>query len=313
MELQKKELYKKYIREIEWAIKSPNIINEAYWETNSFNLNEWLEKIFIEFQSKKSNINQNLLSALINNSKHQQRLGRYFETLLEGLFFVALKINPIFKNILIMNEKITTGELDFILKNPFGTGFIHLETAIKFYLFSENDMLYWGPNGIDRLDLKLKQLKCHQIPLIKNNNSKAFLEEKKIHPIQSACLLKGYLFYHFSKPIIHDSLNKEINSSHLKGWWAFVNELDPFFNAQATKSRWIILEKKDWIGPFQAEKSKIKVFTSSLIKDEIYNHFKSSNRSLMIIKLHEKTASTWGEISRGFIVKESWPNLTQTV
>ena len=85
------------------------------------------------------------------------RLGKRVEEFLSFQFKHSNDIDIISENLQIKNEKITIGELDFLLKNK--SKHIHLEVVYKFYLYdsninSNNSLDYWiGPNRKDTLSL----------------------------------------------------------------------------------------------------------------------------------------------------------------
>lgn len=111
--------------------------------------------------------------------------------------FPELKI--IEKNVQIQGIVATLGELDAIL--TWNEEWIHVEIAYKIYLYAPNHgtspLEHWiGPNRKDTLVEKLDRLEQHQIPLIRQSETKQLLESKAIptNALTSKTWVKGLLF-----------------------------------------------------------------------------------------------------------------------
>lgn len=95
-------------------------------------------------------------------------------------------------NIQIFKEKITIGELDYIVKHIKTNTTIHIELVFKFYIYRPEEQTggtseihqelykYQGPNGRDNLVRKLKHLKNHQLPLLYSKETRETLESHQI-------------------------------------------------------------------------------------------------------------------------------------
>ena len=127
------------------------------------------------------------------------RLGK----LVEQFVFLQLEaqqsIQMIAKNLQIIQDKITIGELDCVFK--YLQDYIHLEIVYKFYLyddeFSENELDNWiGPNRKDSLRFKLDKLKNKQLPLLDHATTKEILNDLSLchQDISSKVLFKAQLF-----------------------------------------------------------------------------------------------------------------------
>ena len=70
----------------------------------------------------------------------------------------------------ISKDRITIGELDFILQNKNTSEISHVELVYKYYLYDPNfdeELDRWiGPNRKDSLVRKIKRLKLQQFPLL---------------------------------------------------------------------------------------------------------------------------------------------------
>lgn len=140
--------------------KTPALFNELY-ELKQFDF----ENIDI------SNIDYSKLSI-----DKKLPLGKRVEYFFEYYIKLALCYNIVNKNIQIIKDGNTLGELDFILYDNFKKRFEHVELVYKYYLYDpsfENELdRYIGPNRNDTLVKKLNKLKDKQLPLIFDNNAK---------------------------------------------------------------------------------------------------------------------------------------------
>jgi hypothetical protein len=93
-----------------------------------------------------------------------KRLGKYVEQLLFEYLEHHREIHHLHKNIVLSANKKTVGEIDLVF--DFKKQRYHWEVAYKFYLLHDHQQLtaYFGPQGQDRLDLKVNKLLSHQLP-----------------------------------------------------------------------------------------------------------------------------------------------------
>jgi hypothetical protein len=107
-----------------------------------------------------------------------KRAEYYFQFLIEQ----SSNYESVVSNIQIFNDKITIGEIDFIVRNLKTDQLLHIELVYKFYIYDPKitpdptDILpekttaelskYVGPNRRDTFLKKLKRLKEHQLPLL---------------------------------------------------------------------------------------------------------------------------------------------------
>ncbi|UJH91562.1 DUF1853 family protein [Antarcticibacterium sp. 1MA-6-2] len=108
-------------------------------------------------------------------------LGKRAETFFEHAVKSSNHYKILASRVQIIEEKITLGELDFLLKDQETNQTIHVELVYKFYIYDPSfpkEMQRWiGPNRRDSLLLKINKLKNHQLPLLYQNKSKATLQE----------------------------------------------------------------------------------------------------------------------------------------
>lgn len=103
------------------------------------------------------------------------RLGNRLEHFLSFSLKFSNDFSILAKNIQIVENKITLGELDYIIQDNRNDSIFHLELANKFYLYGNsilNEVERWiGPNGNDSLMRKIKKLDEKQFPLLYHNQT----------------------------------------------------------------------------------------------------------------------------------------------
>ncbi len=97
-------------------------------------------------------------------------LGKRIEHFFEHCIVNSKRYDLISNNIQVFKDKVTIGELDFIVKDLFKDKIIHIELIYKFYLYDPEismELDRWiGPNRNDSLLRKVEKLKNHQFPLL---------------------------------------------------------------------------------------------------------------------------------------------------
>ena len=242
-----------------------------------------------------------LMSRPSNTKNQNLRLGKY----VEDLFITYLRnhkdIDELNHNLQVSENSNTIGEIDYLFQ--YQDQCYHWELAYKFYLLHEHQsqLAYYGPQGKDRLDLKVNKLSQHQLPLVQHPQLKPLIDQYE-KPIQSQIYMKGWIFYHMLRPTIPPNFPK-LNPQHQKGWWLFQKEFhnfsfDPSFSfLNSEKSRWLSLG------------SAIKRIQETLCFHDyesfVKQHFYDQSRALMTIIFNSDQV----EISRGFIVPDHWPEI----
>jgi hypothetical protein len=94
------------------------------------------------------------------------RLERYFSFIIDQ----TKRYEVLLENYQVIQNKVTLGELDFVLKDIDNQEVIHVELGAKLYLYDPNkkvELDRWvGPNRRDNLNKKLDKLKQVQLPLL---------------------------------------------------------------------------------------------------------------------------------------------------
>lgn len=208
-----KQFSNRLVRDLAWVISSPPLvsgsINNVRWWNPKECLNEYHDCLPALCELDKNP--QQLLDHM--NQLNSGRLGLRFEAFIAYWLNLSPNYELLDKNIQIIEEGHTFGEIDFIIKELKTEKIIHLEVAVKFYLGSppyENLFNWFGTNTNDQLGKKLEHLKRHQTQLSQKYSSHF------PHPIDEMhCFLKGRLFY----PVDIETTPKSVNANHLRGRW----------------------------------------------------------------------------------------------
>lgn len=148
-------------------------------------------------------------------------------------------------NLQIQKEKITLGEIDFLLRDRSSGKLLQVELAYKFYIFDPSlptEAEAWiGPNRRDTLLQKIQKLKEKQFPLLYKPETEKYLDKLNLKPadIRQQVCFKAQLFV---PKMMTDHNFKHINSDCIAGFWIGFKE----FSEQQTDSLFLIPEKQDW-------------------------------------------------------------------
>jgi hypothetical protein len=151
-------------------------------------------------------------------------------------------------NLPIYEDKITKGEIDFLVDDLTSNLVMHIELVYKFYLLdSPDDSMkndQWiGPNRKDSLVLKVDKTNRHQLPLLKSSLCKKPLEILGLNQenVEQRVWFKAQLF----TPYLHEfkwksDLNKKCN----EGFWCRMEDFKKF---ASDEDSFCIPEKKNWM------------------------------------------------------------------
>ncbi len=227
------------VRDLVWVIASPPLVSGIIGDTVWWN-NKVCRKEFNACLPALIKLDQNPRALIEHLGQLQSaRLGSMFE----GLISFWLKISPNYQllaqNIQIIEEGITHGEIDFILRDLQSQKTIHLEVAVKFYLGSppfEDPFRWFGTNTKDQLGKKLHHLQTNQSQLSKKYPNHFEYEIDARH-----CLIKGRLFY--PSNVISAPAGIGITEDHLRGHWEYADH-------QQSDKRIIPIAKNKWLAEF---------------------------------------------------------------
>ena len=212
----------------------------------------------------------------------------------EQVIFQALEndihSNIIAKNIQIIENGITLGEIDCIFQNENET--IHLEIVYKFYLFdpsiSNNQLNCWiGPNRKDSLIEKLNKLRDKQFPLLQHKKTKEELTLLNLatEEINQKVCFKAQLFIPANYPIdniIH------INRECIAGFYYKIEDLNIF-----KESKFYIPSKIEWLSIIGTD---LKWINYEIFIQQIKTILKEKRSPLCFVKDKK------GNLSKFFIV-----------
>ncbi|WP_432473693.1 DUF1853 family protein [Amphritea sp. HPY] len=284
------------VRDLAWLIHSPGLVNlpeslRADWLFDYPHLHDQLT-YFDQHPNR-------LICKLRQQASY--RLGYYFEDLVRIYLKNFIQPSELKSNIQVCKDKTTVGEYDFLIRLQSGEK-IHLETAVKFYLFSGTDSSeglagFIGPNRTDCLERKWNRLMDHQLRLSQTSAGSDQAEALDLMPDRRSLLLKGYLFYPYAHwqdfPVI-----EPLNPDHARGWWLKVSQCDLL---SSDKVRYRVLMKPQWLAT-----ARVK-YHDSMSHAELVNVMSDLSTPLLIAELTKDTQSNvWRERSRGFLVPDNW-------
>jgi len=202
-----------------------------------------LELFDFEELSRNTSEIKNINLELRANEVLGKRIEHFFEYCLQ----TSNRYHVIAKNIQIFKDKITIGEIDFIIKDLEKEIITHIELVYKFYLYDpqiQTEQDRWiGPNRNDSLVQKLNKLKNQQFPLLQQKETVKELKKLQLKPkkiTQQVCYLANLFL-----PVSYKEKNMDIsNSNCVKGYW--ITQKD-FTITQYGAYLFFIPKKQDWV------------------------------------------------------------------
>ena len=269
------------VRDLAWVITSPplvsGVLNQCYWWQHQDCLVEYQACLpqLIALDNDPSPLLQYLKQV------HSNRLGHRFEALVAYWFLLSPNYTLLEKNIQLIQDNVTLGEIDFIIQENASQKVIHLEVTVKFYLGCPpyTDPYAWfGTNIKDQLGKKVDHLTQHQTQL--SHKYHQLLIQKGFSIDERHCLMKGRLFY----PDNETTPPIGITANHLRGRWK---------KRQLSESYYYPLEKSAWLG--------------ELLDDEIDSNFiqkqpSSPERATCYSELTRNNERAYSEKERWFLL-----------
>ncbi|HSP82163.1 MAG TPA: DUF1853 family protein [Gillisia sp.] len=172
-------------------------------------------------------------------------LGKRMEIFFNHLLFHSPQFEVIAKNLQIYRDKITLGELDFLIKDLQNNSIYHVELVYKFYLYDpgyEDEAGWIGANRKDSLIQKISRLQQHQLPLLQAKETQEIIrsygiEEQEIE--QQVCF-KATLFI----PKFHKlPATSNINKACIAGYWIRFKD---FSQSEYATHSFYAPKKQDW-------------------------------------------------------------------
>jgi len=175
------------------------------------------------------------------------RLGNRLERFFSFIIQQSTRYELIAENIQINENKITLGELDFLIYDTDKQEVLHIELAGKLYLYDPNiteELDRWiGPNRKDSLVRKTATLKQKQFPILFNSATKSILKDFNLESknIRQRVSYKTRLFLPFATK---NDIPGKVNPCNIKGYYVSLNE---FLSNSFSDYSYFIPLKQDWI------------------------------------------------------------------
>ncbi|WP_372946623.1 DUF1853 family protein [Muriicola sp.] len=190
------------------------------------------------------------------------RLGHKMERVFLSLLRGQKTYKLIGQNILVTQEKITLGEIDFLLRHVQEDRAVHVELTYKFYLvdtdMSEPMYQLVGPNRKDMFFTKLDKLKEGQFSLPHSEEGTKALETLGLHPAnldQKVCF-KAQLFIPYKAERVRI---RPLNTRCIVGTWMRMGDFESTAFRQhkyyfPTKELWVVnpFDTESWIPYYDA-------------------------------------------------------------
>lgn len=172
-------------------------------------------------------------------------LGKRIEYFFDYFITQYSKKEVLAANQQIISDKLTLGEIDFILKDPAGE-VEHVELVYKFYVYDPafpTEKKKWiGPNRRDSLVKKLHRLNSHQFPLLYRRETQDLLSQCNLTPkkIRQKVCFKANLFV---PRFLLQHQFPLVNNACIAGFWIRREE---FTEKEFGNSRFYSPKKQDW-------------------------------------------------------------------
>lgn len=275
-----KKLNDRNVKDLYWLLFSNCPINNNHPELE--NIPFFPEEIMEEWKLDSTDYFLKLderpdeLNHFLNRPKNK-RLGFYAEALLSFFFQTYSKVELLFQNYQIIENKKTLGEVDFVIK--WKDRVLHIECAVKFYLCVHskdiNNLHNWiGPACKDDLGRKIAKVKEHQLPIISSLKHDDLLS---FYEIESYLFLKGKLF-------VNQKVSCQWVSSSSLGEYAYLHTINDLNLNLLIKPFWLSIQSENT----QSE------YVSEFKKEALYK------RAELVMKK---------ELTPFFVVPKDWPFL----
>ena len=306
----------------------PALNADLYWAVCSADLMQLpANAIHTGLQSIHDAPHLNDLSQWIKSKDHSQplrelitkrkpnRLGIYYETLWQYVLENYPGFELISRNLPVREQGKTLGELDFVYFCQHRQRYIHLETAVKYYLglqtpqlpaATEQPVLSWsqwlGPGCKDRLDLKLLKMLHHQTQLTDNQLCHDTLKSLGIEtPLKEICL-KGYFFYPLG---CTSEAPRFSHPQHAHGHWLPISQLNRLDTQAAESNHWQIMNKEQWLAPLNHNQPE-QLLSLTALAGRLTEQLSNRAFPIMVANM-AKTDSGYQETKRFFVTPDIWP------
>ncbi len=237
-------------------------------------------------------------------ARKTERLGSYFETLIEYWLTELLGYQLVARNHVISQERRQLGEFDFLFRQHRDAALVHWEVTVKFYLWFDGEFI--GPNVRDRLQRKLTHVFDRQLRLSEPQQVREQLKLVQINDeIIPKAFIKGRLFYPVESEWQTVRVAEDLSPLHERGWWCRSSDVNDWLSTRDSNRRWVVLPRMKWLASYYCETEE-GLQTSIALAEMVADHFESGGPSLMVAELVHQDEG-WHELTRGVIVSDSWP------
>ncbi|HYX32910.1 MAG TPA: DUF1853 family protein [Oligoflexus sp.] len=248
------------------------------------------------------------------------RLGYYFEQLF--LFWLSHlgPITSLHGHRPVVENHRTLGELDILgFDQDTGEGF-HFELAIKFYLQVAKDRVepcdFVGPKAQDRLDIKLDRLFQKQLRLLETEaGRRAIPRELQNVPILSQAFVQGGLFYPLEVWLGSEAprVPAGLMSTAPIGWWIRMDQVPPRDWSQLPADQWSDLPRLEWLSRQNRDRDDPDLQDAEHFWDISRRKIQETGRAILAVGYVRAGAhGGWLEVTRGFLLPETWPQTMAT-
>ncbi|HET9236673.1 MAG TPA: DUF1853 family protein [Oligoflexus sp.] len=248
------------------------------------------------------------------SSQPSHRLGFYFEQLF-AFWLSRMEKTSVSRHRPVTRDGRTVGELDILgLDRDTGQA-LHFELAIKYYLQTARDRSelcdFVGPRAQDRLDLKLERLFQKQLRLLETEDGlRAVPQDLRHRPFVSRAFVKGGLFYPLDLWLESQAppVPIGVNRSAPLGWWLRITPRAPQEWSLLQAEKWSLLPRLEWMSRQTREHDDPELLDPPRFWEYCRQTIHTRNRALLTIGYASAGQSgLWREVTRGFLLPESWP------
>lgn len=164
------------------------------------------------------------------------RLGFVYQELCRQMFQFLPGYHVELEEFQVQRGNKTLGAIDFIVRNQ---EIEHWEVALKFYLLHKG--LWFGPEGQDRLDIKLDRMLNHQLAM---SSCAEFTQQfPQFSHARKKLLIQGRLYINpfITQTLPDHCLGFKLNPDNCIGRWCYQSQ------SERIKQKLYILEKLDWL------------------------------------------------------------------
>ncbi len=214
------------------------------------------------------------------NIPEQLPLGKRIEYFFEYFIGQGEEYEIIKNNVQIIHNKLTLGELDYIIQSNTTQKQYHIELIYKYYLYLEhieNEVQrFIGPNFDDSLEKRIKKINSKQLPLLFKEETKPYLEKIDTESITQQVCFKGNIFLPYNSSNL---LFDDINDSCIQG--SYISTEEFLNNTHFKNFSYFFPEKQDWLIDI---KNCSTWFTYEEILEQLQSMFEQKRAPLLWLK-----------------------------